>query len=203
MTTIAITAPTTPPSARDIRWASAMIAGRQGDRAAYAGLLKDVAVVLRKLVRYRFLQQGLGADDAEDLVQEVLIAVHIKGHTWDPERPFTPWLYSILRYKFIDRMRQIRREASYRSDTPIDLLADEIEAPAADIDRSLSRIGRHLTALSPGQQDVVRAMAIEGASVRETAQRLKTSEGVIRVMFHRALRKLKSACDPVDMRIGA
>ena len=178
---------------REHLWAEAMRAERRGNTAAYECLLKEIAALLRRLIRYRLAQLGLSAHETEDLVQEVLIGLHSKRHTWDADRPFLPWLHAIARYKIADGARHLRREARHRLDLTIDELAELAEAPAEDLDRSLLDIDRHLSCLPQDQQTVVRALAVEGASVRSTAERLRTSEGVVRVTFHRALQRLKPA----------
>ena len=177
---------------REHLWAEAMRAERQGNAAAYERLLKEIAGLLRKLVRHRLAQYGLAPDEAEDLVQEILIGLHTKRHTWDPDRPFMPWLFAVTRYKFVDAARRMRREAGHRVDLTMEELSEMVAAPEEDFDRATLDLERHLNALPQGQQTVVRALAIDGASVRDTAKKLTTSEGAIRVTFHRALQKLKA-----------
>jgi RNA polymerase sigma-70 factor (ECF subfamily) len=178
---------------REESWAEAMRAERRGDAAAYQRLLADIAGVLRRLIRARLARLGLNASDAEDLVQEVLIGFHTKRHTWDEGRPFLPWLHAIVRYKLADAARQWRREARHRSDVPLDDWPDLFAAPAEDPDRALVDVDRHVAGLPAGQREVVQALAIDGASVRETARKLGTSEGAIRVVLHRALTRLAAA----------
>jgi RNA polymerase sigma factor (sigma-70 family) len=101
---------------REQLWAEAMRAERQGDAAAYQRLLKEIADLLRRLIRSRLAQLGLSTHEAEDLVQEVLISLHTRRHTWDADRPFLPWLHAITRYKFIDAARRLKRETRYRID---------------------------------------------------------------------------------------
>jgi RNA polymerase sigma-70 factor (ECF subfamily) len=177
-------------SPREDLWADAMRAQRRGDGAAYERLLKELALMLRRLVRVRLAKLGLSVHEAEDVVQEILIGLHAKRHTWDDARPFLPWLYTITRYKFIDAARRLRREASYRVEITMDELSEIFEAPAEDTDRSMLDLDRHLAILPQGQEKVVRALALDGATVRATAQKLHTSEGSVRVLFHRALRRL-------------
>lgn len=181
---------TTDMTPREDLWADAMRAERRGDGAAYERLLKEIALMLRRLVRARLAKVGLSEHETEDVVQEILIGVHAKRHTWDEARPFLPWLYAITRYKFIDTARRLRREASYRVDITMDELSEIIEAPAHDTDRSMLDLDRHLAILPNGQEKVVRALALDGATVRATAEKLHTSEGSVRVLFHRALRRL-------------
>jgi RNA polymerase sigma-70 factor (ECF subfamily) len=175
---------------REELWADAMRAERRGDCVAYERLLKDVAFVLRRLVRARLAKVGLSVHEAEDVVQEILIGLHAKRHTWDETRPFLPWLYTITRYKFIDAARRLRREVTYRVDITMDELSEIFEAPAAETDGLMLDLDRHLACLPAGQQTVVRALALDGATVRATAEKLHTSEGSVRVLYHRALRRL-------------
>jgi RNA polymerase sigma-70 factor (ECF subfamily) len=177
---------------REDLWAEAMRAERRGDGVAYERLLKDIALVLRRLVRARLVKVGLSAHEAEDVVQEILIGLHAKRHTWDETRPFLPWLYTITRYKFIDTARRLRREASHRVEITMDELSEIFEAPVEDTDRSMLDLERYLGTLPQGQEKVVRALALDGATVRVTAENLHTSEGAVRVLFHRALRRLSA-----------
>lgn len=177
-------------SPRENPWAEAMRAERRGDGVAYERLLKDIALMLRRLVRTRLANMGLSVHEAEDVVQEILIGLHAKRHTWDETRPFLPWLYTITRYKLTDAARRLRREASYRVEITMDELSEIFEASAEDTDRSLVDLDRHLAILPQGQEKVVRALALDGATVRATAEKLHTSEGSVRVLYHRALRRL-------------
>jgi RNA polymerase sigma-70 factor (ECF subfamily) len=175
------------------RWAEAMRAERRGDTAAYQRLLAEIAEALRRFIRARLAGLGLNASDTEDLVQEVLIGLHTKRRTWNEGLPFLPWLHAIVRYKLTDAVRRWRREARRRSDVPLDDWSDLLAAPVEDPDRALVDLDRHVASLPAGQREVLRALAIDGASVRETAQKLGTSEGVIRVILHRALARLAAA----------
>ncbi|HLZ68110.1 MAG TPA: sigma-70 family RNA polymerase sigma factor [Aliidongia sp.] len=176
-------------------WAEAMRAGRRGDAAAYEDMLGEIANVLRRLVRRRLARLGLDIHETEDLVQEVLIGLHTKRHTWDEGRPFLPWLHAIVRHKLIDAVRRLSRAARRRRDITPDQWAMLSEVPAEDFDRALVNLDRHVNGLPFGQREVVRALAIEGASVRATALKLQTSEGAVRVTLHRALQRLTTAAN--------
>src|SRR5262249_25824776 len=122
---------------REERWAGAMRAERLGDIAAYQCLLAEIADVLRQFIRARLARLGLNVSDTEDLVQEVLIGLHAKRHTWDDRLPFLPWLHAIVRYKLADAARRWRREVRHRSNLPLDDWPDLFAAPVADLDRDL------------------------------------------------------------------
>jgi RNA polymerase sigma-70 factor, ECF subfamily len=188
-------------SPREDEWAEAMRAERRGDHVAYERLLKEIAIMLRRLIRARLAKFDLGVEETEDVVQEILIGLHGKRHTWDDTRPFMPWLYTIARYKFIDAARRQRREATRRVNITMEEMAEIFEAPAEDMDRTMLDIESHLVDLPQGQRDVVRALALDGATVRATAEQLHTSEGSVRVLYHRALRRLMAKARPDDTKL--
>jgi RNA polymerase sigma-70 factor (ECF subfamily) len=180
---------------REQRWTEAMRAERRGDAVAYERMLKEVATALRRSLALRLARVGLGAHEAEDLVQEIIIGLHGKRHSWDPARPFLPWLYAITRYKLIDFTRQRRRDTRRRVDLPLDDWLEMADPSADAANRSTWEMDRHLAVLPVGQRKIVRAIAVEGASVRSVAQRLATSEGVVRMTLHRATSRLLEAAD--------
>jgi RNA polymerase sigma-70 factor (ECF subfamily) len=177
---------------REELWAAAMRAERRGDAAAYEGLLADIAKTLRALIRVRLSRFGMNAHETEDILQDVLIGLHTVRHSWDANRPFLPWLHAIVRYKLSDAVRRRRREARYRYDLTLEEWSYVPAATHEDPDLGLVDLNRHLGELSAGQREVVRSLVLEGASVRETAQKLKTGEGAVRVTLHRALQRLAS-----------
>lgn len=180
---------------REQRWAEAMRAERRGDAVAYERMLKEVATALRRSLAPRLVRAGLGAHEAEDLVQEVLIGLHSKRHTWDSARPLLPWLHAIARYKLIDFTRHRRRETRQRVDLPLEDWLEIVESPADEVNRSTVELDRHLAVLPVSQRKIVRAIAVEGASVRDVALRVATSEGAVRVTIHRAIRRLLAAAE--------
>jgi RNA polymerase sigma-70 factor (ECF subfamily) len=181
---------------REQRWAEAMRAERRGDALAYERMLKEVATALRRSLAPRLVCSGLGAHEAEDLIQEILIGLHGKRHTWDSARPLLPWLHAITRYKLIDFTRHRRRETRRRVDLPLEDWLEIVESPADEGNRSTAEVDRHLAVLPVSQRKIIRAIAVEGASVRDVALGFATSEGAVRVTIHRAIRRLLGAAEP-------
>ena len=179
---------------REQRWADAMRAERRGEAVVYERMLKELASALRRSLAPRLVRVGLGAHEAEDLVQEILIGLHGKRHTWDPARPFLPWLHTITRYKLIDFMRHRRGDTRRRVDLALEDWL-EIECSTHEANRSTWEVDRHLAVLPVSQRKIVRAIAVEGASVRSVAQELATSEGVVRMTLHRAVNRLLEVAD--------
>ncbi|MDQ1079095.1 sigma-70 family RNA polymerase sigma factor [Pseudoroseomonas cervicalis] len=174
-------------SRREEDWAAWMRAARAGDAEAYRQFLLGVAPYLRALARRSCLRAGFPRDNAEDVVQDVLLAIHLKRHSWDQTRPIGPWLAAIARNRLIDA---VRRRGGRPPDVSLELVAETLAAgdgEAADIRHD---IGRLLAQLAPRQRQVVEAVSIEGRSAGEAAARLRMSEGAVRVTLHRALKLL-------------
>lgn len=170
---------------REAQWAEWMRSALDGDAAAYDRFLRAVTPHLRSMARRRCEQFGAPAGEAEDIVQEVLIAVHLKRGTWDPGRPIGPWLSTIVRNKLIDALRRRGR----RVDVPLEDVMATLGAEDAAVSDRLDAESV-LARLREPQRDIVRSISLEGAGVRETAARLKMSEVAVRVSLHRALKAL-------------
>lgn len=166
--------------------AAEMKVALDGDEAAYRRLLSAAAGLLRGWIRRELSRQGYGIADAEDIVQETLIAIHLKRATWDRDRPFLPWLRAIGRHKMIDSLRRRGR----RIMVPIEDFADFLPAPEPEATLSADSLDRHLAQLPRGQEKVVRAISVDGLSIAEAAQRLMMKEGAVRVALHRGLATL-------------
>src|SRR3978361_766482 len=106
-----------------------------GDDAAYHRLLKAITPVLRAAARRGLARAGQPPDQAEDIVQEILLAVHLKRHTWDSEAPFAPWLFAIGRNKLIDTLRRRGRRVFVNIDDFAETLAGEPAAETAPAGR--------------------------------------------------------------------
>ena len=81
---------------RDRTWAGWMRAANAGDDIAYRRLLEALAPLLRQVVRRGFARSGFGNCDVEDVVQETLLAIHLKRQTWDEDEARTPWVTQSL-----------------------------------------------------------------------------------------------------------
>jgi len=179
---------------RDRIWAEWMRAANAGDEIAYRRLLEALAPVLRQVVRRGFAHSGFGNCDVEDVVQETLLAIHLKRQTWDEDESITPWVTAIARHKLIDSLRRRGRHV----ETPIDDFLDVLPAEPATERLSSRDAERLLAVLSRRQRDVVRAISIEGMSAREAADRFRISEGAVRVALHRGLSALAVSCRDLD-----
>jgi RNA polymerase sigma-70 factor (ECF subfamily) len=159
-----------------------MRAANAGDEAAYSQFLRALVPALRTIARGAVARTGMKVD-AEDIVQETLLAIHLKRQTWIDTEPIGPWIRAIARHKLIDALRRRGR----RAEIPIEGFEEILPAEEPSTDYARRDIERHLDGLPPRQRDVVQAIALDGRSIKDTAARLTMTEGAVRVALHRAI----------------
>jgi len=167
------------------RLRSLFVRGLTGDEQAYRQFLSELTALLRAFLRRRLARLP---DHVEDLVQEILIAVHNQRQTYAPEQPLTPWVYAIARYKIIDLLR--RRSRSDLLHDPID---DDTELfTTADAEAAEARfdVAKLLRALPDRQRLPIWYVKIEGATVADTAVRTGMSVSAVKIGIHRGLKAL-------------
>lgn len=164
-----------------------MIAGLDGDATAYRALLRRLSGHLRSYFKGKLGRIGAGPVEAEDLMQEVLMAIHTRRHTYERAQLFTPWVYGIARYKLLD---YLRRAKASTGDVPIDqaeavLAADDEESVESghDLEKLLARV-------SPKMRQAIQYVKLDGLSVSEAATRSGMSESAVKVSIHRGLKAL-------------
>jgi RNA polymerase sigma-70 factor (ECF subfamily) len=157
-----------------------------GDQIAYASLLVLLTSITRQFARAR-----VGAVPwLDDVVQETLLTVHGARHTYDVERPFSPWFYAIASNRLIDVLRRERRIAA--REVSGDWLPDAPTAGAASrVELDVEAIHAAVASLPARQREVIEAMKFQDQSVREVAGRLRMTESAVKVTAHRGYRVLK------------
>ena len=160
---------------------------QQGAKQAYKQLLQRMATLIRAYLRRRLTRQEA---DVEDLVQEVLLAVHTKRHTYDVSQPITAWMHAITRYKLIDFWRRAGRLSEHGlSDEGATALVGESSIEVFEARKDLEQV---MSQLSQAQQQVITLVKLQGESVAYAAQHLGMTESAVKVHTHRGLRKLAS-----------
>ena len=157
-----------------------MAQAQSGDAAAYRTVL-DAA--RRWLMR--FYSGRVPPHAVDDLIQETLVSVHRKRATFDPTRPFLPWLAAIARFRWVDHLRGHYRQAA-------DELSDGMAALGAFDDAVIAQISvdRMLAQLSAAQATAIRLVKIHGLSIAEAAAQSGQSEALVKVNIHRGLKRL-------------
>ncbi|HEX9464220.1 MAG TPA: sigma-70 family RNA polymerase sigma factor [Alphaproteobacteria bacterium] len=162
-------------------WDAMMAAAQRGDGSTYHRLLSEVAAWLQRYYARRLPQAMI-----DDAIQDTLIAIHEKRHTYDPTRPFGAWLAAIARYKWIDALRSLKMK-------PTEALDDDIPVPdhegAVTSAWSLERL---LATLKPAQSQVIRLVKLRGLSIEEASKATGQSAALVKVNIHRGLKRLTS-----------
>lgn len=169
------------------RFGALMSAAQAGDNAAYAELLRHLALVLR-----RFVGARLRSAEAEDVVQDILLSVHAARSTYEPDRPFMPWLIAIARRRLVDHQRRTIRAARLPADE-YSLLKGGDSAPAqAEAEMAVARAVRDwLPRLPHSQRVAVELLKVRGLSLREAAELSGLSVMALKVAAHRAMKMLR------------
>lgn len=174
-----------------------MQAAQAGDARAYGQLLREITPRLRQIVRRQ--RQFLPPEDIEDLVQDVLISLHAVRATYDPRRPFWPWLIAIARNRLADSARRYARQMAH--EVKVDLQIDELPVTFSDdgsnMDTEAYRdpeaLRQAIQELSPGQREAIEMLKLREMSLKEAAAASGTSVGALKVSVHRAVAALRKA----------
>ena len=158
-----------------------MVKSQGGDRQCYSSLLIECEKWLR-----RYFAQKINPAAVDDLIQETLISLHRKRASYNPERPFLPWLAAIGRYRWIDSLRKIYRHE--HGELHEEMVADPQEEPVT-AKVSLERL---LGLIPEKQAAVIELVKIEGLSIHEASAMTGQSESLVKVNIHRGLKKLSS-----------
>jgi RNA polymerase sigma-70 factor (ECF subfamily) len=167
------------------RLRSLLIQGLAGDAAAYHILLGELAAHLRAFLRRRLARLP---EEIEDLVQELLLAIHNHRHTYDPEQPLTAWVQAIARYKLIDLLR--RRSRTDGLHDPLDEEGELFAAADSEAAEARYDLAKLLQELPDRQRLPILYVKIEGGSVADTAKRIGMSESAVKIGIHRGLKAL-------------
>lgn len=176
-------------TSHEIELKGLMLASQRGEAAAYRALLAKLVPHLRGYYKRRLMGVGRSVEEAEDLVQETLLAIHLKRQTYDPGSPFTPWLHAIARYKLIDYLRSSKMS---RMNVPIDDRQDLFAADDHVSTEGTHDVAQLLDHLPRRTRQAIEAVKLEGKSVAETAARYGISESNVKISIYRGMKALAS-----------
>lgn len=166
-----------------------MVLGLKGDAVAYRSLLSALSSGLRSYYRARLVRAGRSPDNAEDLVQEALLAIHNRRDTYDPTKPFSAWAYAIARYKLFDYLRQSNAAAR---DIPFDDVSEMLFIETDETSEGRLDILNLLEKLPDKFRLAVQYVKIEGRSIAEAAHLCGVTEPALKSNVHRGLKRLAS-----------
>jgi RNA polymerase sigma-70 factor (ECF subfamily) len=180
----------------DDRLAELMQLAQSGDATAYLELLQTITPRIRHVIRRR--RAFLGPDDVEDLVQEVLLSVHAVRATFEPQRPFMPWLLAIVRNRLAD---DARRYASHRAH---EIAAEDAHVTFSELPANtkgeafgdVEALAHAVHALPSGQRQAIELLKLGEMSLKEASAATGLSVGALKVATHRAMATLRRTLPP-------
>ena len=175
------------PVIRDVDWSILMARAQDGDGAAYRRLLQDIVPYLRSLAARRHRDPN----DVEDAVQDILLTIHAIRQTYDPARPFGPWLVTIANRRFIDRLRRQGRVRA--QETPLTTEHETFSEARANQEESTGRreLEGAIDNLPPRQRQAIRLLKLKEMSLKEAAVASGMSITSLKVNTHRAMKSLR------------
>lgn len=169
-------------------WSELMASAQSGDGAAYACLLAEVLPWLRALARHAL------RDETEDAVQDILLTLHAARHTYDPDRPFKPWLAAIARARIADRQRgQVRR---FRRETMLDQTHETFAAEPANMFMDAEALAHAVAGLPAGQRQALELLKLKEMTLQEAAAQTGLTITALKVATHRAIAALRRKLAP-------
>jgi len=178
------------PAERDQVWSQLMRAAQAGERAAYERLLREVTPFIRSIVR----RHSNNRADIEEMVQDTLLTVHRVRHTYDPDRPFGPWLAAIASRRSIDALRRRMRLAKFEApdEGAYETFADAAANREMEAVGSPEEVQALLRRLPPRQREALEALKLKEMSLAEASVSSGQSVTALKVNAHRALKALRA-----------
>lgn len=167
-----------------------MAAAQEGNAAAYTALLGACVPLVKAAAR----RQGVQPDRIDDVVQDVLLTVHRARATYDPSRPFLPWLRAIAQRRAIDALRSHYRQAPEVQDEDAARAVPSLDQDAADALAAADRnrvLAAAVAALPPGQRQAVELLALAERTLDEASATTGRSKIALKVNLHRAIQALR------------
>jgi RNA polymerase sigma factor (sigma-70 family) len=185
--------------AKDKVLTALMLRAQCGSEGAYARLMQELPPLIAKMIRRQLASAALS--DQEDLLQEVLISVHTARATYDPARPFIPWLKAIVVNRAIDFLRRQQRSAKGQT------LTDEMAAGIADESAgdiairydAVDALQKAIRKLPAGQRSAIELLKLREMSLREAAATTGMSTSALKASVHRAVRTLRVSLAPYQV----
>ncbi len=174
---------------RDTDWSALMAEVQMGNSAAYAQLLHALVPVLRILVRRNRVEPS----HVEDIVQDVLLALHRVRHTYDPALPFLPWIAAITKRRVIDARRRFQRRDAHEEQASegVETFADPTANRDIETREWRDLLARAIAELPPKQRQAVELVKLQEMSVAQAAAASGQTEGAVKVNVHRAIKALR------------
>ena len=176
----------TEPDDREISLEYLMRLAQSGDKKAYAALFRAIMPLVKAFVSRRIPNMT----DVDDVVQDTLLSIHRAGHTYDTNRPFKVWMFSIARHRLNDFLRRTYRKGTFPQISLSDLTYELSGARVTEKRDQIEYLGKILDSLPEREKKIVTMMKIEGHTAEDAAKEMNMSVSAVKVAAHRAYKSL-------------
>jgi len=171
------------------RWSRLMASAQDGDRVAYDRLLREIVPFIAALAA----REHRSRDRIEDVVQDVLLTIHRVRHTYEPSRPFRPWLAAISQRRSIDLLRRRTRRAAREisDDKAYETFADPQANRIMEVHASTDGLSEAISGLPQQQKEAVELLKLREMSLVEASRASGKTVAALKVNVHRAIKSLR------------
>jgi RNA polymerase sigma-70 factor (ECF subfamily) len=175
---------------QETAWRRLMRAAQDGESAAYVTLLRQIAPFIRSLARRRFRDE----DAVEDVVQETLLSLHRVRQSYDPARPFTPWLAAIASRRIVDALRRKARLAQNETsdESAYETFADPLSNKDVEAGETAQLVAALVESLPRAQKEALELVKLKELSLAEASAASGQTVGGLKVSVHRAIKTLRA-----------
>lgn len=163
-----------------------MVEAQAGSSVSYHNLLSKISITLSKFLSRRIYL----VDDREDVLQEILIAIHNSRHTYLPSKPFHPWMYAIAKNILYKYYKKVNQQYSRFVEIEMNQLVSNNEIQSNQKEKA-DKIMLLIQDLPKKQRDIVSMLKIQGFSVKDVSLKLRLSEANVRVIAHRGYQTIR------------
>ncbi len=168
-----------------------MHCAQKGDQVRYRQLLESLQPVVERAVYRRIFC----IEDAQEVVQDILLSVHLARDTYEVDRSFAVWLRTIIHHRIVDYIRRRKRTAklvttSMETVNTSDLEQATAAAGVVQFSADLEEVVRDLPLV---QRHLLLELISPDSEPQTLAERLSLTPVNLRVQLHRLKSKLRGA----------
>lgn len=173
---------------RDQLLGELMREAQEGNSTSYETLLSEVYMFLESYLNSKVYNKS----QIDDVIQEIILAIHNSRHTFDGTKSFMSWLLAIAHYKVSDHLRyQFKQKTQELEESLIDPNSDTLTALIEN--ENIQLLHQAIDELDHKPRQIVKLLKIEGFKISEVADQLNISESNVKVIAHRAYLTLETS----------
>ena len=173
-------------TSRDQLLGELMLEAQGGNSTSYETLLSEVYVFLESYLNSKVYNKS----QIDDVIQEIILAIHNSRHTFDSSKSFMSWLLAIAHYKVSDHLRfEFKQKTQELEDSILDASSDALTTLIESQNAQL--LHQAINELDQKPREIIKLLKIDGCKISEVSLQLNLSESNVKVIAHRAYQSLE------------